>query len=259
MSVPASNIRPVSEELPVNANFVKQNFLFGVNLKDDDGNTMPDSVIDFYIAAATKWLERELDILLFPATIEDERHDYVYNDYIQYGFVKLFHYPVRAVSRVAMSFPLSTEVLVFDPEWYRTESVSGQVNLIPTSGTLSAILMGQGGSFLPLVYSGTDYIPHVITVDYEAGYPEDGIPADLLNLIGMKASIGPLNIAGDLIAGAGIANKSISLDGLSESIGTTSSATNAGYGARILQYEKQIKDTLATIRRNLKGIQMVVA
>ncbi len=75
----------------------------------------------------------------------------------------------------------------------------------------------------------------------------------------MKAAIGPLNIAGDLIAGAGIANKSISLDGLSQSIGTTSSATNSGYGARILQYEKQMKHMLEGLRTHYTGIQMVVA
>ena len=75
----------------------------------------------------------------------------------------------------------------------------------------------------------------------------------------MKASLGPLNIAGDLIAGAGIATKSISIDGISQSIGTTASATNAGYGARIIQYDKQIKDQMATLRNYYLGMQMVVA
>ena len=257
--IPASNIRPVSDDLPVDVDFVRNTFLFGVNLKDDDGNPLPDSVIEFYIESATRWLERALSINILPVSVKNESHDYYYTDYEQYSFVRLLHYPVRAVCKVAMRFPLTTEVLAFDPSWYRTESVAGQVNLIPTQGSFSAILMGQGGSFLPMVYSGKDYVPHIIHVDYEAGFPDGQIPADILNLIGMKAAIGPLNIAGDLIAGAGIANKSISLDGLSESIGTTSSATNAGYGARILQYEKQIKDDLALVRRNFKGIEFVVA
>jgi len=255
----ASNFRPRATELPIDAGFVRETFLFGVNLADDNGKQMPDSVIEFYIQAATRWIERQLSVALLPATITNESHDYYYSDYAQYSFVKLLNYPVRKVCKVAMRFPLSTEVLAFDPSWYRIEHIAGQVNLIPTQGSFSAILMGQGGSFLPMLYSGNDYVPHIIQVDYEAGYEDGEIPEDILNLIGMKAAIGPLNIAGDLIAGAGIANKSISLDGLSESIGTTSSATNAGYGARIIQYEKQIKEQISLVRRNLKGIEMVVA
>jgi hypothetical protein len=79
------------------------------------------------------------------------------------------------------------------------------------------------------------------------------------DIIGMKAAMGPLNIAGDLIAGAGIASKSISLDGLSQSISTTSSATNAGYGSRIIQYTKQIDGMMEGMRERYQGINMVVS
>jgi hypothetical protein len=71
--------------------------------------------------------------------------------------------------------------------------------------------------------------------------------------------MGPLNIAGDLIAGAGIATKSLSMDGLSQSISTTASATNAGYGARILQYNKHIEESMKTLKAYYTGISMVVA
>ena len=85
------------------------------------------------------------------------------------------------------------------------------------------------------------------------------MPVNILDLIGMLASFGPLNIFGDLIAVAGIANVSLSIDGLSQSIGTTSSATNAGYGSRIIQYTKQIKDQIPLLRRYYKGTRMAVA
>jgi len=76
----------------------------------------------------------------------------------------------------------------------------------------------------------------------------------------MFASIGPFNIFGDLIAGAGIATISLSLDGLSQNVGTTSSATNAGFGARIIQYLKQIKEQMPQLRRYYKRVGgMVVA
>jgi len=96
-------------------------------------------------------------------------------------------------------------------------------------------------------------------VNYTAGFAAGKIPEIIKDLVGQKAAIGVLHIMGDLIAGAGIANKSISLDGVSQSIGTTSSATNAGYGARIINYEKQIKEALEQLRNYYVGINMVVA
>ena len=76
-------------------------------------------------------------------------------------------------------------------------------------------------------------------VRYLTGFTE--IPTDLLNVIGKTAAINIFHIAGDLILGAGIASFSLGVDGLSQSISSTSSATNAGYGARILGYQDDIK------------------
>lgn len=84
------------------------------------------------------------------------------------------------------------------------------------------------------------------------------IPADILHLIGMYAACFPLNIAGDLIAGAGIASRSTSVDGLSSSVGTTASATNSGYGSRILIYVSEIKRLLPVVRRRYHGFSLRV-
>lgn len=75
-----------------------------------------------------------------------------------------------------------------------------------------------------------------------------GIPADVMHVGGMYASMFLLNPAGDMVAGAGIASKSIGVDGLSQSISTTASATNAGYGSRIIQYWNDIKMQLPALR-----------
>lgn len=84
------------------------------------------------------------------------------------------------------------------------------------------------------------------------------VPSDVLHLVGMYAALFPLNTAGDLIAGAGIAQRSFSMDGLSSSVSTTASATNAGYGARILQYTDEIKRLLPLVRRAYHGVSMRV-
>jgi len=247
------------KDLVISAKEVRDIFLFGVDLTDDSGKEMPDALIEFYIRGAQDWLERSLGGLSLTPIEVDEAHDYYINDYVQYAFIKLFRYPTQCVNFVGVQFPLATNVLKFDPTWYRVEQIASQVMLVPTQGTFSSILLSQGDNFLPLLYQGLQHVPHIMKVSYTAGFEKGKVPPELIEIVGMKAAMGPLNIAGDLIAGAGIATKTISLDGLSQSIGTTSSATNAGYGARIIQYQKQIDNAMKDLRNHYVGIQMVVA
>jgi hypothetical protein len=255
----AANQRPYDEGLIITPSEVKKTYLFGVDLSDDDGNEMPDEMFKFYIRSAQDWLEKELGGVLLCEKEITERRDYYRADYQAFASIKLMRHPVQSVESIGFQFPLSSNVTNFDPSWYRIEAANGLVNLVPTQGTFSTILLSQGGNFLPLFYNGLDYVPHLWVIKYKAGFKKGQVPPMLRDIIGMKAAIGALNIAGDLIAGAGIASKSISLDGLSQSIGTTSSATNAGYGARIIQYSKQIDSMLEGLRERYQGISMVVS
>lgn len=256
----AFNKRPYSKDLVITPDELKKIFLFGVDLTNDEGEPYPEEMFEFYIRSAQQWLESQLGgLVLCEREITDETHDYYSTDYFSFSFIKLFRYPVQSVSKLAIQFPLSTGEIKFDPSWYRAESTNGIVNLVPTQGTFSTILLSQGGNYLPLLYNGMQYVPSLFRISYKAGFKKDQIPAQIKEIVGMKAAMGPLNIAGDLIAGAGIATKSISLDGLSQSISTTSSATNAGYGARILQYNKEIEARMKGLREYYGGIQMVVA
>jgi hypothetical protein len=261
MAKEAFNKRPVirDNQLCMTAQEMKDRYLFGVDLTDDDGNGYSKKNIEFQIRSAQMWLQKELPgLLLFPTEIKDERHDYYAQDYVAYNFIKLFKYPVQSVSDLSMQFPLATQVLKFNEEWYRIESVGAQIQLVPTAGTFSSILLSQGGNFLPLFYNGLQNVPSIWSVTYTAGFPKGEIPEDLLNIIGLKASIMPMNIAGDLIAGAGIASKNISLDGLSQGIVTTASAENTGYTANIKQREKEIKSMLEGLKEYYLGIQFAV-
>ena len=66
------------------------------------------------------------------------------------------------------------------------------------------------------------------------------------------------NIGGDLILGAGIASMSLGIDGLSQSVATTSSAENSGFSSRIIMYNKEIKSTLEKLKGIYKGINFTV-
>jgi hypothetical protein len=259
-SEPAYNKRPPNpKELCISAADLCGRYLFGVDLTNDNGEGYLTKNIEFNIRKAQLWLQKEIPgLLLFPTQIKSETHDYYLNDYVAYNFIKLFRYPVQSVERVAIQFPLATQTLTFDPSWYRVDSNGAQCQLVPTQGTFSSIVLGQGGNFLPLFYSGLQQVPALWQIDYTAGFAKGQIPEDILDIIGLKASIMPMNIAGDLIAGAGVASKNISLDGLSQGIVTTASAENTGYTANIKQREKEITSMLKGLKEFYTGIQFAV-
>lgn len=237
---------------------LKQRYLFGIDLTNDAGEPLPDTVFEHYILVGIEYLEHELDIPILPTQFTNELHDYYINDYQAFTIVQLENYPVISLDEFNVDYPSGQNVINFPPEWFRLDKTHGLVRIVPSAGTLSDILIGQGGSYLPAIYNGLGYLPDLFSIDYTAGFEDCQIPQNLLDIIGKVASLGPFNIFGDLIAGAGIATLSVSIDGLSQNIGTTSSATNAGYGARLGQYQKEIKDQIGKLRKFYKGIRMAV-
>ena len=58
------------ERMGVGIQYLKTNYLFGLDLSDDDGNPFPDEMFISAIRYATTFLEKKLDILMTPQTIE---------------------------------------------------------------------------------------------------------------------------------------------------------------------------------------------
>lgn len=237
---------------------LKTNYLFGVDLTKDDGEAYPEALFEWYIKSAVSWIEARLDIPVRPVHYEDEVHDYWRRDYDQYISLFLDHYPVISVATVKMVLPTDQVVKEFDSSWIKLQKEFGHVNIIPGIGSQGTILLGASGAFLPFL-TRSDFLPGIFHIDYTAGFESGKVPGVIKDIIGKLAAMGPLNIAGDMIAGAGIASQSLSMDGISQSISTTASATNAGYGARIIQYYKDIKDVLPTLQKYYKGIRLTVA
>lgn len=91
-------------------------------------------------------------------------------------------------------------------------------------------------------------IPESGVTDVIISYKLHTLPNAIVKAILYVAGILPLDTAGDLLAGAGIGQFSLSVDGLSQNVATTASATSAGYGARILSYQKQLASTISSLR-----------
>lgn len=253
----AYNKRTVNyDDLIITPEQLKKFYLFGVDMSDDDGNPYDPEMFAWYIRSAQQWLEQQLPGLkLTPTVIESERHDFYTNDYSAFSYIKLFNTPVQSVQAVEVQFPMASQPIKFDPEWYRIESVGATVQLVPTAGSFSSILLSQAGGSM---FYGQQNIPAIFRISYKCGFESGKVPMNLVDIIGLKAGIQPLNIAGDLIAGAGVASKSISMDGLSQSLNTTASAENTGYSANIKQREKEIESRLKDLRNYYCGISMVV-
>lgn len=157
-----------------------------------------------------------------------------------------------------MVLPGEQVVQTFDSDWIHVQKESGQLQLVPGTGSAGSILLGAAGAYISMIYRNNRFIPDAFRVDYTAGFEPGQVPPVIKDVIGKKASFGPLNIAGDLLGGAGIASQSISIDGLSQSFNTTSSATNAGYGARLIQYEREIKEVLPMLEKYYRGLKLAV-
>lgn len=236
---------------------LKELYLFGLDLTDDNGNPMPDSLFEHYIRSAVSRLEHRLDIPITPKTF-DEEHDFFKDDYNKYIWIELDKFPIISVSSIKLVLPGEVQVQDFPTEWFHILKEAGQVQLVPGTGTAGTILLGATGAWLPFIYGNNRFIPRTFRVNYTAGFESGKVPQLIKDVIGKMAAFGPLNIAGDLLGGAGIASQSIGIDGLSQSFSTTSSATNAGYGARILQYERELKEDYKALERFYKGLRLRV-
>lgn len=240
---------------------LKANYLFGVNLTDDKGIPFPESMFAFYIRAAVSWLEHELDLPLRPLTIVGESHDFRPNEFQQFQWINTHRRPILSVTGVRLTLPANQTVYTYPADWIHVEDpICGIIEILPNSGSLVLPIFSGVGSVLFSQFGGSRrYVPGIHAVDYVAGFARGQIPPTIRHAVGMLASIGPLNIAGDLLGGAGVASYSISLDGLSQSVNTTSSPQFSGYGARILNYNREIKQLLPVIRRYYQGIPLRVA
>ena len=234
---------------------LKTNYLFGLDLTNDSGEEYPDSLYEYFIKSAVSWIEHKLDIDLRPV-VRTEYQDWNYDDYSKWMALYVDHFPIIAVESVTLKLPGGQVIMTYENDWLQVQKESGQIHIVPGDAAGVLTFVGQG-SVLPLM-NAHKFIPNAWIIQYTSGFSPDSVPDILRDLVGKTASFGPLNIAGDLLGGAGIASQSISMDGLSQSFNTTSSATSAGYGARLLQYQKEIKEVIPTLRRYYKGARISV-
>lgn len=248
-----------NEELVLSPVELQNLYFYGITIQDRSGKELSLETYRFFIQAAQKEIEKYLGIKL-RRQIYTESLDFYGDEFRSFSYIQTT-YPVVKPFKLA-GFLGQVRQLEYPSVWLSSrtstdnETFYRRVFVIPTQ---SATVEVNGVSML---YSGImpnigmlnwQNIPNYWNVTYCTGFMI--IPHDIIDVIGKLASIGIFNVAGDIVLGqAALANYSLSIDGLSQSIGTTMSATNAGYGARILQYRTEIKDALKRLGSYYRGI-----
>ena len=268
--------------LLVTADELRYNEMFGNALVAEvDGASITDDMLNDYGRVATRFLEVELNIDILPRRIRydnliDEsgavvtRTDFDDSVYFSkmnrkqlkelylresgYSYlvnvarhecrIKLRRRPVRDILSANFVDPYFGNTIV-DLMPYRIvkKDFTGVCYFRPrqlTARTNTYIQTWQNYIFAP--YNSNRQ--SIFLIDYETGYENcQDVPDEFRNIIQKIAACTLMNIYGDGRTAA-IASKSVNLNSVSESISTTMSATNAMFGARIIQYQKEIKEWL---------------
>jgi hypothetical protein len=198
--------------------WLKANYLAGLTLCDETGVEYPDSFYETHLQNAVRKIEQVTNVSILEETLTGEQHDYRVGDYMQFAFLQLFKAPVRSVETLRAVYPLGQTIQEFPDEWIRLEAMHGQIHLVPSSGSIGNIIIGQGGAFLPLLYGGVTYMPSLWEVDYTVGFDPDDFPREVAEAIAKMACVDILSIASDLVRPIGVNSESVSIDGLSQSM-----------------------------------------
>lgn len=243
--------------LVFSADELKNLYFLGIPVTDSNGNPMSDTDIEFHIRTAQTQMENILSVK-FVRQVYQEQRDWDRDEWKNWGHVSTT-YMVRKPLRME-GFMNKTQQIDYPQDWLTAKRASDgikyhrNISLVPVHGSANSLSNNVifTGVAPHMGYLGNEKIPDYWTLTYITGW--ERVPQDILDIVGKWAAIQIFHQLGDLIAGAGIASKSISVDGLSQSISTTSSATNAGYGARIQGYWKDVKENLPILTMHYKNI-----
>jgi hypothetical protein len=239
---------------------IRRRWCFGLPLYDSVGNEMDDEDIQEYVDSAVALMERKLGVRLKPTVIRTDAearglvegvdyevseppYDYDAKAYANWGFLQLRERPASKLTGAKLVLPNGVVVVDFmaTPEWVKFYPETAQMQIVPYAGsaTVFGMLGGSQTGFSFMTGKINRNMPQMWYIDYVSGYAQNKIPKDIVNIVAKIASSDILGVAGEALK-AGITNMSTSIDGLSESVGTTVSSNSTLYGAHIKQFTEDI-------------------
>jgi len=238
---------------------LRNSYLWGVDFRASNGASFTDDQIKFYIDAALKEVERQLNITIKKTRIASEPQqrglekgkDYdeaesVYTfkrERIQRnGMITTRKRPVISLSRLdLLSYKNTILSLLRTSSLDRTKGMIRFLGYLPKQSDTGRAVEAAINPY------GPDTMNRTLSyaIDYVAGFESsDDVPDDLRQIIGKVAACSLLNIIGRGLM-SGFSSSSLSMDGVSESFSSTQSATSAFYGADIKEYKDDIDRYIA--------------
>jgi hypothetical protein len=236
---------------------LKDSYLVGVKQVDQNGAAYTNNVYDTAIKSAVSYLQLKTKVHVTPYQVTDEPHDYYVTEYDRFAFFQVFEFPILSVDSIQAVYPTGQTILLFPSTWVKINFKPGQINLVPTAGSLSQVLIGQGGSYLPLLSGALSWLPQLFHIAYTAGFANGQVPDAVNDAIGLRAGIHIMSSAGSTVIESGIQSKSTAIDGLSQTAAAMVGQFGP-YSGRINEYQKRLDDLLETISQEFKGIRLTV-
>jgi len=218
------------------------------------------------ISAAKGELENDTEMFFTPTVITDEKWDVYFNpdDFLETFWLHQFHqWPIVSVQDWSCWYS-GRKVIDLKPEWWCLDAKRGTIELLPTigsdSGVVLTMLMTQLSGFAMAGFGIWERIPLFFHIDYTAGLDFDNITKEerdnIRFAIGRRAAI---NLLPKLDKYMGISGQSLSGDGWSESLNLTASAMYGMFSAQITQYQKDDEKWVQRMRRRYgKNLKMAL-
>jgi hypothetical protein len=242
--------------------YLRNNFFFNIPLHGYTDDSLRD-----ILQASRGEVENELQLFLAPTEIVDEKHDYYFEEFVHtYWLHHFFHWPVISIERWEILYN-DVSILDLDPpgNYIALHKEMGTCELIPlaagTSGWLYTMLFSGLSALGVSIFAGFERIPLFFHFDYTAGLDWDNLPAhEKANIRHGVARRAAINLLQKLDTEMGISSRTVSMDGVSESVSLTSSAMYGQYSAQITQYLKDDEGWIERMRRRyMKNAPIAVA
>jgi len=272
---PTVNDGPLRFRVVLITPWLLENFwLAGVDFKKFDNTALPSAVAMGCVIQAIGKVEEDLKIFFYPKVVrtqpeatevrgvdydvEADRITYIRKDHKGIGFISLPHYWITDVEFLK-GYLANEAVFELPSQWIQVVKKRGSIQVIATSAT-HARLLGTLGISIVMGQWVEDNIPKFWDTKYTCGWNEcnENFPKTWLSLIGYQAVLFAAPIISDALR-PGIASMSLSMDGVSESEGTTASAIYSLLSARVEKYEKNYNKLLKSLIAKYRGYPFTVA
>jgi len=257
--------------------YVRQNYLRGLPLEGPDGTPLADGVIASRVQAVRAWFERRYGVRLGERVVKVGRlplegeppADEVYPgiDFHPDGNLDHRHHmlrlpvgPVLEIYAFGLWLPGMDRPARFPLDWAHYSPRSSTVRVYPGKG-LTFGLPALAGVYASLVSLGKP-VPHAWHFTYRAGYaledlqgPDYDIVDALAKLVAVEVLV-PGSVDADLAEG--VSSRSVSVDGLSQSVQLLQNPNALKYQALINQYLQDYREWERTYWARKRGVRLGV-